>query len=403
MTSDIKKRSASNIYYGVHKETGELLHISDVPSGLKCDCICAACGQPFEAKKGDIRRHHFAHVSNYKCMYASEVAIYKAMADVLEKKRQMTLPPIELRFPAWHTAERLQDGKTIPIDAIEFKCEPLSYPPFLMVHSQGSILRILLDFDNYYDDNDLMELSSQAQKDSYALLRYPLPKLDKDAEFTPERISNILDQPKNASWAFSRLKQCWKKKYHAVAVRPRGHGTGYLCPISIQRYKGKASARWVDCAYCRFNIATPPACLCMAYAGIQKKDDFDRPKEELAAEISKIRAENERGLREPGERIARLTKHSQQYTRTPYMKQPCDVQRPARPETPSQEQLEAEYKRICNSFNINSEEWTVDCFGRRWILCERCGQVKRDTEMAYYGGSDGPNKGVCSVCSRKQS
>ena len=92
MASDIKKRSASNIYYGVHKETGELLHISNVPSGLKCDCICAACGQPFGAKKGDIRRHHFAHVSNYECMYASEVAIYKAMADVLEKKRQMTLP-----------------------------------------------------------------------------------------------------------------------------------------------------------------------------------------------------------------------------------------------------------------------------------------------------------------------
>ena len=97
---------------------------------------------------------------------------YKATADVLEKKGQMTLPPIELRFPAWHTAELLQDGKIIPIGSIEFKCEPLSYPLSLMVHSRGSILRILLDFDNYYDDNDLMELSNQAQKDSYSLLRY---------------------------------------------------------------------------------------------------------------------------------------------------------------------------------------------------------------------------------------
>ena len=138
----------------------------------------------------------------------------------------------------------------------------------------------------------------------------------------------------------------------------------------------------------------------MAYAGIQKKDDFDRPKEELAAEISKIRAENERGLREREERIAHLIKQPQQYTRIPYVKQPCYVQRPMKPEAPSQEQLDAEYKRICNSFDVSSEEWTVDCFGRRWILCERCGQIKRDTEMAYYGGSDGPNKGVCSTCSR---
>ena len=64
---------------------------------------------------------------------------YKATADVLEKKGQMTLPPIELRFPAWHTAELLQDGKIIPIGSIEFKCEPLSYPLSLMVHSRGSI------------------------------------------------------------------------------------------------------------------------------------------------------------------------------------------------------------------------------------------------------------------------
>lgn len=41
MAIDIKKRSASNVYYGVHKDTNELLHISEV---LKCGCICAACG-----------------------------------------------------------------------------------------------------------------------------------------------------------------------------------------------------------------------------------------------------------------------------------------------------------------------------------------------------------------------
>ena len=98
MASDIKKRSASNIYYGVHKETGELLHISNVPSGLKCDCVCAACERSLEARKGSIWRHHFAHVSNYECMYASKVAIYKALADVLEKKSQMMVPLLNSSF-----------------------------------------------------------------------------------------------------------------------------------------------------------------------------------------------------------------------------------------------------------------------------------------------------------------
>lgn len=67
MAKNIKKRSASHIYFGVNKLTGELKHISEVPSGQKCNCICAACLQPFEARKGTRRRHHFAHVSNYEC------------------------------------------------------------------------------------------------------------------------------------------------------------------------------------------------------------------------------------------------------------------------------------------------------------------------------------------------
>ena len=43
MAHDIKKRSARHIYYGVHKDTGELMHISQVASGQKCNCVCAAC------------------------------------------------------------------------------------------------------------------------------------------------------------------------------------------------------------------------------------------------------------------------------------------------------------------------------------------------------------------------
>lgn len=250
MAHDIKKRSASHIYFGVHSESGEIMHISKVPSGQKCNCVCAACGQPFEARKGSIRRHHFAHVSNYECMYASEVAIYKALAAELEKTDCLTLPPVMLRFPAWSKDELLQNAKTVRVDSLEFKCEPLAYPPLLTIKAQGSCLRILLDFNHYYDSEDLASLATEAKNDGYSLLKYAMPKLDEDQEFTPDRIMTILKNYEKAEWVFSRLEQHWKEKYYAVAIEPEGHGSGYHCPISIGRYKGKYSARWVDCAYC---------------------------------------------------------------------------------------------------------------------------------------------------------
>lgn len=84
---------------------------------------------PPKRERAQIRRHHFAHVSNYECMYASEVAIYKALAAELEKTDCLTLPPVMLRFPAWSKDELLQNVKTVRVDSVEFKCEPLAIRP----------------------------------------------------------------------------------------------------------------------------------------------------------------------------------------------------------------------------------------------------------------------------------
>ena len=287
MAKNIKKRSASHIYFGVNKLTGELKHISEVPSGQKCNCICAACLQPFEARKGTRRRHHFAHVSNYECMYASEVAIYKAFAEALKQSGFLALPPVMLRFPAWHDPELLQEARRMKIDSVAFECEPLSYPPLLRVTMQGTPLRILLDFDRYYDDDDRVELAEEAKAEDYSLLLISMPKIDQDTEFTPDRLQSALQDNDRTEWAFSRLEEQWKQKYYAVAVSPPEHGTGNLCPISFGKYKGKYSARWIDCAHCHFNVAQPPCCLCVAGAGIQKKEDFKRDLQDRLFDIDK--------------------------------------------------------------------------------------------------------------------
>lgn len=74
--------------------------------------------------------------------------------------------------------------------------------------------------------------------------------------------------------------------------------------------------------------------------------------------------------------------------------------RPVVPAGPTQEELDAEYIRICQSYDPTSEEWTVDRYNRRWIMCTVCGRIKQDVQMSYYGGKGGANRGVCADCSR---
>lgn len=48
-------------------KNGAIVHISEVESGLRQDCLCPACKNPLVARKGDLKVHHFAHSAETNC------------------------------------------------------------------------------------------------------------------------------------------------------------------------------------------------------------------------------------------------------------------------------------------------------------------------------------------------
>jgi hypothetical protein len=397
MSESVKKRTASNIYFGIDNETGNLLHISEVQSGKRCGCNCAACGAPLEARKGNLRRYHFAHISNYECMYSSEVSIYKALAVIMEQEKRIVTPAVLLSFPSWDNSEELQPSKEITVDNVVFTCEKLAYPPDLFLQVHDSKLRILIDFAHYYDDQDKrLVFEREARESGYSCLMYHMPSVGKEEAFTPDCLRSILRDSMRSEWIFNRVCERWKSKFDAVAEVPPEHGSGFECYLHVGYYKGVYSARYVDCAYCRYNIATPPCCRCTVKAGIQSVKDFSCDTSELKKKTDEIRARNdesriqaERAAQHRAVSMPRITSYSASQT-------------PSSPRSgPTDAELLAEQMRITATFDPQSPDWTVDCYQRRWIKCRECGQVLRDTEMACYGGPGGANLGICSKCSRK--
>lgn len=397
MSQSVKKRSASHIYYGVDRKTGELRHIDSVPSGLNCECDCAACGKQLMARKGDERRHHFAHVSNYECMYASEVSIYKAVSEELRKSLRLLLPPVTLRFPSWTEAEVVRGEQIVTLEQVSYSCAPLQYPPELYLSVRGSKLRLLLEFGKYYSEDDLAEFSSEAEKDGYSTVLVHLPGIDKEEEFTPSKIRDILlSRFGDKKWVRSALADHIRSLMLGKAVTPEEWGLGFLCEAHMGRYKGKYSARYVDCAHCRFNLAQPPSCLCTAKSGIQSLADLKAGKDELSARMDQIRSDNEAHI-ERRELFERSFGQKDQVVAT-------NALRPAPnpgSTTVSQTALADETERIAAAFDPDSPEVTFDRFARRWLKCVVCGQIKEASDMADYGGRVmGPNRGICRECSR---
>ncbi len=74
-----------------------IVHISEVPSGLACDCTCPGCGDQLIARKGPKTIHHFAHHGKHgggSCAYAAETYAHLWAKAVLMQVRKVWLPKV---------------------------------------------------------------------------------------------------------------------------------------------------------------------------------------------------------------------------------------------------------------------------------------------------------------------
>lgn len=58
---------------------------------------------------------------------------------------------------------------------------------------------------------------------------------------------------------------------------------------------------------------------------------------------------------------------------------------------------EEDFKRIVERLN-QQEEPVRDSDGNRWIICEYCGKIAKESEFSFYGGSEHLNLGTCKEC-----
>jgi len=79
--------------YG-ERPDGVIVHISQVASGLACDCVCPGCNAHLVARKGRLKEHHFGHYRAVPCKQAFESALHKLAKQVLNYRRELLLPEV---------------------------------------------------------------------------------------------------------------------------------------------------------------------------------------------------------------------------------------------------------------------------------------------------------------------
>ena len=402
---NIKHLNRSHLYWGIDKATGDVVDIDEVKvRGLNCNCRCAACKGDFIARKGEKNKHHFAHQSNYECVYANEITIYILTKKLLEQLQTVEMPsiPVKIGKRTEIAKESWQDS----IGEVHYQCEPEQYPPLLIATLDNRPTRIILSFGKYYTAEDYETLRLEAKESDWDCLSIPLPRIQDKESINSNMLHNSIQGcVQEKVWIRNARADRWKQRLEDAAVVLQQQistswGTTYDCPLHVQGRDGRYFARPSDCEDCTFNLSVYPECKCLAFKGIQHLRDFKRPEDQLQEEVSKRRTENEERLRlialqqEQREKLRNFRKLNQHYASQINKPQPIIYSR--------EERLKIGRQEVADRFNAPTDNPIFDRFNTRWLKCTRCGEIKPSESMSSYGGRGKAHLGICRDCIRQQ-
>ncbi|WP_316827839.1 hypothetical protein [Pedobacter miscanthi] len=74
----------AEVTFGLDRNTQSIKHISEVQSGLSCNCNCIQCGKAIKAAKGQVQEHHFKHHELSDCTASFESVLHLTAKKIIQ-------------------------------------------------------------------------------------------------------------------------------------------------------------------------------------------------------------------------------------------------------------------------------------------------------------------------------
>lgn len=243
-----------NLVYAIKDGAG--ISIEDVESGLKCGCVCPACGEPLVAKKGTQVMHHFAHHSGSNCEYGYETSLHLMAKAILSTAKTIVTPKVYVYFP--NSAKEKQlccDSREIPVDKVELEQNYGNVVPDVVVHSGRRKFFLEIYVTHAVDKDKISKLKTA----DISTMEIDLRKVERTISYMDlQRI--LLEDNEQKRWIYNSVADKKLRKCYAFSERiPLViHGfaihTKY-CPIKSRIWHGKSYANFIDdCTGCPYQI-----------------------------------------------------------------------------------------------------------------------------------------------------
>ena len=189
---------------------GVPVDVSEVESGLACNCVCAACGDRLQAKKGKKNVHHFAHDPSggtVVCASAFETSIHIMAKEILKEDGSLLLPELVIERSAddqigmRHTKEaQVEKASERSLESVELEKRLGDIRPDIVAYIDGAPVIVevaVTHFASKDKKRKIRELSLPAIEIDLSSVDYSTAKVDlRDLIHSDETDKIWLSNPK---------------------------------------------------------------------------------------------------------------------------------------------------------------------------------------------------------------
>jgi ssDNA-binding Zn-finger/Zn-ribbon topoisomerase 1 len=271
-----------NLIYAIQSDN--LIHVSDVPKGLNCNCTCPACGGTLIARKGEKVIHHFAHYKAEECKYGYETSLHLAAKQMIADAKEFMIPPVYLNFPESGKEDiLLSEANLVKADNVFLEQHEGDMIPDIVVISNNKKIFIEIYVSHAIDELKLIKLKDKG----ISTIEIDLSGYERS--ISKEELQKIiLHGVEQKRWIYNSFEDKILEKFISISkympVIERNYALHIdYCPINVREWRGKPYANVMDdCSYCEFCVSykDPKKILCSGKERIATLDDFKKTLEE---------------------------------------------------------------------------------------------------------------------------
>ncbi len=342
------------------RRNGKIILIEDLSEnerGLKCKCKCPnpKCNGDFIARMGEVRVHHFAH-SNNPCdeTLAYLSGLYEKIQDILSSGTPFYVPAVVISY-------------SFPLSRVLDETNIDSHIRYIPENSKTANSQVVSDgkhisFESVelcYDDKNRIQALELTYKGSKMAIKVKPPDtICKTTSVSPHQgmATLVLDFAGDEEAILKSNSQTFQE---------------YLLSEQLDKY-------WI------YNPKVQK--VYPEIIGLSKKA-YENELERQKQHEEKMKAMAQQQL-------------EKQYHQEMLCRGKTDAER-AEEEKKQKEQLALGYEQVKDKF-VQQTDQIRDNFDKRWVQCELCGEIKRETEFTSYGGLNHINLGRCRLCNNKK-